>query len=587
VYDPDTDKWATVAPMPTARSSLAAGVVGGKLYALGGSLDSKDSQKLDTVEVYDPYLDTWDAVAPMPTARGFLAAGVVDGKLYALGGSTLSGDDDNSVATVERYDPNTGEWTNMDPMPTARINLAAGVVGDKLYALGGYSYDGGEKVLDTVEVYDPAANTWAALAQMPTARSGLVAGVVGGKLYAAGGGNVDDAPLDVLEVLVPGPPPPSPPLPQGTWSEVAPMPTKRDDPAVAVWMGPEGARRRPEKLFAIGGLDEAGNALQTVELYDPSLDEWESAPFMPTARFSLAAAVVGDKLYALGGSSDSYTRVDTVERYDPYLDTWDAVAPMPTARGSLAAGVVDGKLYALGGYDSMTYPLDTVEVYDPATDTWAAVAPMPTARFSLAAAVVGGKLYALGGLDGTGGYKGNSHDTVEVYNPATDTWAAVAPMPTARGSLAAGVVDGKLYALGGIHSEMENHTSYHLDTVEVYDPATNTWAAAPPMPPTTPSSRLAAGVLDGKLYALGENSLQVYDPSPPPSPPPPQLPLPPTPPPSSPKTGVAIGAAAGGVALLASVAAAIVIKRRRALYCQQAARLTMARASASLSLASV
>ena len=48
-----------------------------------------------------------------------------------------------------------------------------------------------------------------------------------------------------------------------------------------------------------------------------------------------------------------------------------------------------------------------------------------------------------------------------------------------------------------------------------------------------------------------------------------------------------IGGIVGGVALLASVAAAIAIKRRRALYRQQAARLTMARASASPSLASV
>ena len=63
-------------------------------------------------------------------------------------------------------------------------------------------------------------------------------------------------------------------------------------------------------------------------------------------------------------------------------DSWREVAPMRKARSGLAAGMVGGKLYALGGYE---YPdtLDTVEVYDPATDTWAAVAPMPTARHEL------------------------------------------------------------------------------------------------------------------------------------------------------------------------------------------------------------
>jgi len=184
--------------------------------------------------------------------------------------------------------------------------------------------------------------------------------------------------------------------------------------------------------------------------------------------------------------------------------------------------VVDGKLYALGGYRDPTDDrgwtnLDTVEVYDPATDTWAAMAPMLTARMGLAAAVVDGKLFALGGIP-------HDFEYEQAYDPATNTWAAVAPMPTHMGfGLAAAVVDGKLYALGG--DGLGN--DYYLDTVVVYDP------------------------------------------------------------PSSLKIGVAIGAAAGGVALLASVAAAIVIKRRRALDRQQAARLTMARGSASPSLASV
>ena len=206
-------------------------------------------------------------------------------------------------------------------------------------------------------------------------------------------------------------------------------------------------------------------------------------------------------------------------------DSWREVAPMRKARSGLAAGMVGGKLYALGGYE---YPdtLDTVEVYDPATNTWAAVAPMPTSRYSLAAGVVQGrKLYALGG-SGSGGSGGSDKalDTVEVYDPDTDTWAAVAPMPTARDGLAAAVVNGKPYALGG------RGVTTSLDTVE----------------------------------GLG------------------------VPAPSSSKNTVIIAAAAGGAALLASLAAAAMyIKRRRALYRQQAARLTMARGSASPSLASV
>ena len=40
--------------------------------------------------------------------------------------------------------------------------------------------------------------------------------------------------------------------------------------------------------------------------------------------------------------------------------------------------------------------------------------------------------------------------TVEAYDPATDTWTSQAPLPTARKDFAAGVVDGILYAVGGV-----------------------------------------------------------------------------------------------------------------------------------------
>ena len=47
---------------------------------------------------------------------------------------------------------------------------------------------------------------------------------------------------------------------------------------------------------------------------------------------------------------------------------------------------------------------------------------------------------------------------MEVYDPTANTWAAVAPMPTARANLAAGVVDGKLYAVGGYYTDGETDT---------------------------------------------------------------------------------------------------------------------------------
>ena len=58
--------------------------------------------------------------------------------------------------------------------------------------------------------------------------------------------------------------------------------------------------------------------------------------------------------------------------------------------------------------------------------------------------------------------------TVEEYDPATDTWATKAPMPTPRWNLGVATAsNGKIYAIGGFNGSL-------LATVEEYDPATNT-----------------------------------------------------------------------------------------------------------------
>ncbi len=96
---------------------------------------------------------------------------------------------------------------------------------------------------------------------------------------------------------------------------------------------------------------------------------------------------------------------------------------------------------------------------------------MPTAKYRLALVTVNGKIYAIGGEAAGPPLKvkgkiyatiGPAVSTVEVYDPATNTWSAAAPMPTARSSLTAATVKGKIYAIGGANG------SVYLNTVEVF-----------------------------------------------------------------------------------------------------------------------
>jgi hypothetical protein len=121
---------------------------------------------------------------------------------------------------------------------------------------------------------------------------------------------------------------------------------------------------------------------------------------------------------------------------------------------------------------------------------------MPTARVALSTSVVDGKIYAVGGVYGNGGAL---LSMVEEYDPATDTWTTKTRMPTARAIfLSSSVVNGIIYVIGGIRGETA------LSTVEAYDPATDTWTEKTSMPEA--KGMFATSVVGGKIYAIGGNN---------------------------------------------------------------------------------
>ena len=118
----------------------------------------------------------------MRIARGGLAAGVINGKLYALGGQDASGD---LLDVVECYDPAMNAWTTKSPMPTPRTRFVAVVVGARLYAIGGLGVQGGRaSALAAVEQYDPATDTWTAKNSLPGGKYDFAAGLVNGRICA-------------------------------------------------------------------------------------------------------------------------------------------------------------------------------------------------------------------------------------------------------------------------------------------------------------------------------------------------------------------------------------------------------------------
>src|SRR5205809_355238 len=123
----------------------------------------------------------------------------------------------------------------------------------------------------------------------------------------------------------------------GTWMALAPLPAPRQEIAVAALEG---------RVFAIGGFNDSGEPVASVDVYDPAANEWQSRAPLPVATHHAAAAVAAGRLYVIGGYTGGRLRwmtSSTVYEYDPARDAWATRAPMPPARGGGAAAAVGAR----------------------------------------------------------------------------------------------------------------------------------------------------------------------------------------------------------------------------------------------------
>uniref|UniRef100_A0A1A9WIL6 Kelch-like protein diablo n=1 Tax=Glossina brevipalpis TaxID=37001 RepID=A0A1A9WIL6_9MUSC len=267
---------------------------------------------------------------------------------------------------------------------------------------------------------------------------------------------------------------------------------------------PRKPTRRSEVLFAVGGWC-LGNAIASVERFDPQTNDWKMMAPMGKGRCGVGVAVLNDLLYAVGGH-DGQNYLNSIERYDPQTNQWSCdVAPTTSCRTSVGVAVLDGFLYAVGGQDGVQC-LNHVERYDPKENKWAEVTPMTTRRLGLTVAVLGGYLYAIGGSDGQ-----CPLNTIERYDPRQNKWCAVNPMSKRRKHLGCAVVNNYIYVVGGRDDCME------LSSAERYNPHTNTWSPIVAM--TSRRSGVGLAVVNDQLYAVGGfdgsaylKTIEVYDP---------------------------------------------------------------------------
>ncbi len=286
-YDPATDTWVEKVSMPTSRDGLGVAVFKGKIYCLGGRNVSKDySISINVNEVYDTKTDSWETKTPMPTARSGLQASEVDGKIYLIGGWVES--ESSSIAEksaeVEIYDPVTDTWATGSPIPTTVAGYASAVLDGKIYVISGVA--SGSTRTNLTQIYDPKTDRWSFGAPIPMSVSGAVAGStidlnVAKAIYVIGGSN-DAYPLNgqlANQVYFPE---------TDSWFMAAQMPVDRAGLAVAVVN---------DTIFVMGGghnifTMDSTTVMQYTPLANPIVEK-EQFPIIPVViAFIVVIAVV-------------------------------------------------------------------------------------------------------------------------------------------------------------------------------------------------------------------------------------------------------------------------------------------------------
>jgi len=239
------------------------------------------------------------------------------------------------------------------------------------------------------------------------------------------------------------------------------------------------------------------------------------APFPEPAEELLGASASG-KLYAFCGLAPGWKPMGLVYEYDPASDKWTKKKPMALPSHHVSFTEHNGKIYAFGGFvlpqpgPAAWVPIDNAWEYDPAADSWRALAPMPTKRGSPVAAAVGDKIYVIGGAVTGPGQAAvhpqrphSSTGAVEEYDPATNSWRTRASMPTPRNHMVGGVIGGKIYvASGRVGGAFISGGSSNVGLIEAYDPAADSWSQ-PLARMGQARSAGAGGVYKGRLYITG------------------------------------------------------------------------------------
>jgi hypothetical protein len=189
LYDQAAGTWTLTGPLSRARTSHTATLLpNGKVLVLGDApRPSGCCIGIDTSgEIYDPATGEWTSVEPMPSPRTWFTATLLDsGKVLVVGGIDTA---DEMVTTAHRYDPETNSWTSVGTSGAVFWHTATKLHDGRVLITGGVPDDWLSIPLRTSVLYDPVSGAFVPVGNMEFARAEHTATLLAdGSVLVAGG----------------------------------------------------------------------------------------------------------------------------------------------------------------------------------------------------------------------------------------------------------------------------------------------------------------------------------------------------------------------------------------------------------------
>ncbi|MEM6800842.1 MAG: kelch repeat-containing protein, partial [Bacteroidota bacterium] len=229
---------------------------------------------------------------------------------------------------------------------------------------------------------------------------------------------------------------------------------------------------------------------------------WQAETNLLQPRGEFANAIIGNKLYIMGGIFNSISGPKEVEVYDFQTASWSIVSELPLHKNHFTIGssIYGDEIWLCGGKlnGRGRNGLRQVDVYNTQSNSWRKGPDLPETHWAGPAVIIGSKLHVLTGAIGNG-QTSDRHYVLDLDNEAAG-WQTAAKVPEPRVHVAGLVYEDKIWLIGG---EYTHSHSGDTKTVQVYDPATDSWDLSyPDLPEARSHAEWATFVYNDKIYSV-------------------------------------------------------------------------------------